>query len=970
MIPVDGEITSVDRGIVTIAIRTKEPFAARPYAVLLDGVFAGSVVIGPGARNRRASAGFRLPMHFLPATLDVIDNETGASILAHPYEFGEIFRIDVERFVLDGHVVSGRFRLDHPLDPILPVLLQAEDHPPIVAYAHRTPDQGNILYEFGVPLRQLIELDRSYTLGLEIAGHALPAGPQLTVDAASIGYVGYVDRWGNGEVSGWAADLSDRTRRLKIDLLRDGAVVDSMVAEVPRADLERAGISGGRSAFRFVLPKIAPGEPDVAYGVVLSGTTTHLCNSPVTLSATSRLLGFFDEIEGGIAVGWLANLDDPKTPLEVEVICGGSVLARAMANGFRGDVLHAGIPISNCGFRINLGAAFRTNLGREVSVRPVGTTTALNGSPKLLRENPNIGRFFARTTRLNEAALRRLKQRISRRVGNHTISIIMPVYNTRQEWLLEALESVRQQWCDNWELVCIDDHSTEPHVARILTAYARHDPRFRILTSPENVGIARATNFGIRAARHDYITFMDHDDYLEPDAIYALLRAIEASGSDFLYSDEVLTYEDLSSILEVRARPTFSYDYYLSHPYFVHMLCVRTEVARQVGGWDETLPISADIDFVLRVLEVANAVAHVPAVLYRWRTHEGSTGHTKQAQVMEASKTARRRHFDRRGILADVNDGVFFNQFRIDWPSDTGEILIVIPTKNKADLLKTCIDSIERTSKGINYRIVVIDHESDEPASMRYLKRLASRHTVLPYKGSFNFARINNIAVQKDGDGAKYLLFLNNDIEAIDDGWLDRMRSLANRPEVGAVGPLLMYGDKRVQHAGVIIGFNNAAEHAMKFADAYIDGGEKRNLGYNCTLSSTRDFSAVTAACLMIRRDVFERVGGFDEIFAIGFNDTDLCLRLIKAGYKNLYDGCTMLFHHESATRSETSQVIHPEDDNLLRTRWRRYFVEGDPFYNPALDIRMNDHALRTDKACKVLAAPRVTKLVGLPEVS
>jgi GT2 family glycosyltransferase len=333
---------------------------------------------------------------------------------------------------------------------------------------------------------------------------------------------------------------------------------------------------------------------------------------------------------------------------------------------------------------------------------------------------------------------------------------------------------------------------------------------------------------------------------------------------------------------------------------------------------------------------------------------------------MEATKSAIGRHLQRRGVNATVSDGVFFNQFRVDYPADDGEVLIVIPTKNKTKLLKTCIDSLERTIKGVAHRIVVIDHESDEAAAKRYLQKLGTEHTVMPYKGAFNYARMNNVAVRKYARGAKYILFCNNDIEAVETGWLERLRSLANRAEVGAVGPMLMYGDKRVQHAGVIIGFNNAAEHVAKFADAFMEGDGRRNLGYNCTLTSLRDFSAVTAACLLLRRDVFEQAGGFDEEFAIGFNDTDLCLRIRGLGYKVLYDGHTTLFHHESATRAETKQVAHPVDDQRLRTRWASYFgAEGDPFYNPNLDLKANDHTPRGDAGCRRLAKPRVTRLAS-----
>jgi len=936
-------------------------------AVVLDGAPGGLIAYGP-SKAGRIPVTIPLPGHLISSSLQLFEPRGGTPLLISPYDLSSHFALAVTRFELVGTVVHGAFTLGCELDPVLLVQLLRDDAVVAECFATRVRG-GQVKYEFAWPLASLCALDQSYALGLRIGGHTLAHGPKLAVDARAIGQVGYVDIAEGDVIAGWAVDLGQPRRRLGIDLLRDGKRVASRLADDARADLTAHGLGDGNSAFTFKVAEQRIGDPPVAYALVLGGTTTHLSNSPVTLRPAARILGFFDDVASGYVGGWICNIDDPATPIEVEVVCEDEVIGRGLANVSRLDVVRAGIPSANCGFRINLGSTvLRANLGREVSVRVAGSHRILDGSPKMLAENPNIGRFLDRMKRLNEHSYERLKRRLNYRAAGRAISIIMPVYNTQQDWLIEALESVRAQWCDNWELICVNDHSTVPHVARTLEVYARHDPRFRVLTTPENVGIAKATNFGLRAARYDHVTFMDHDDYLEPDAIYCLIRAIIDTNADFIYSDEVLTYEDLSSIMEVRARPAFSHDYYLSHPYFVHMLCVRSDLARRVAGWDETLAISADVDFVLRILEVAETVAHVPTVLYRWRTHATSTGHAKQSQVMEATKSAIARHLQRSNIAATVSDGVFFNQFRVDYPADDGEILIVIPTKNKADLLKTCISSIERTAKGIAYRIVVIDHESNEPATKRYLQKIAARHTVMPYKGAFNYARMNNVAVRKHGRDAKYVLFCNNDIEAVEAGWLDRLRSLANRAEVGAVGPLLLYGDKRVQHAGVIIGFNNAAEHVGKFADAFIEGGERRNLGYNCSFSSLRDFSAVTAACMLLRREVFELVGGFDEEFAIGFNDTDLCLRIRRAGFKVLYDGNTLLFHHESATRSETKQVLHPVDDGLLRRRWAAYFGrDGDPFYNPNLNIRANDHTLRDDVACRGNARPRVTRLIAEP---
>jgi GT2 family glycosyltransferase len=273
------------------------------------------------------------------------------------------------------------------------------------------------------------------------------------------------------------------------------------------------------------------------------------------------------------------------------------------------------------------------------------------------------------------------------------------------------------------------------------------------------------------------------------------------------------------------------------------------------------------------------------------------------------------------------------------------------------------VESIERTAQDAQYRLVVIDHESDDPETREYLSELAARHVVMPYAGEFNFSRMNNMAVARHGEGAAYVLFLNNDIEATQPGWIDRLRSLARRPEVGAVGALLMYSDKRVQHAGVVLGFNNSADHALRLQAVYLDESGRRNLGYNCALSSVRDYSAVTAACVMMRVAVFQEVGGFDESFGIGFNDTDLCLRIGRAGYRVLYDGYTILFHYESATRARTKQVFHPADTRRMTRRWGKLLKAGDPFYNPNLSLQTQDHVPREDPGCRVVYKPRVVTL-------
>ena len=299
----------------------------------------------------------------------------------------------------------------------------------------------------------------------------------------------------------------------------------------------------------------------------------------------------------------------------------------------------------------------------------------------------------------------RLQSRLNREAVG-AISIIMPVFNTPRNWLIEALESVRLQWCSHWELICIDDASTAPHVASILATYARADARIRVFTHPVNRGVAGAVNVGLRACQHAYVAFLDHDDCLEPHAVWRLLRAAHKTNADLIYSDEVVTSELINHILDVRMRPAFSHDYYLSHPYFVHLLCVKRTVAHWIGGWDETMPISADVDFVLRAIEQAKSVAHVPTVLYRWRTHDTRTGHTARAKVTAATVGAIQRHLDRLGTGAVASTGAFLQSAscrlaytrrpRLDrranqkWPRHATPMRAVDRANRGSELLSSC----------------------------------------------------------------------------------------------------------------------------------------------------------------------------------------------------------------------------------------------------------------------------------------
>lgn len=542
-----------------------------------------------------------------------------------------------------------------------------------------------------------------------------------------------------------------------------------------------------------------------------------------------------------------------------------------------------------------------------------------------------------------------------------TISIVVPVHDPEPAWLDDLVASVLAQSFGDWELILIDDRSRRPDVAVRLRDAAAGDARVRVVANTSSPGNAGAVNSGVATARGDWIVFLDHDDALEPEAL-SLIADAARPHVDLIYTDELITRADLNSVRGVAARGAFSYDFYLSHPYFVHLVAARTELVRGVGGVDAALSASADIDLMLRLIEKARHIAHIGFPAYRWRTHPQSLGHKGWDRVMSSTRDALDRHFARAGANATAAAGPTFNTFRIDWPPADGKVLVVIPTRDRADLLATCLASLRETCAE-DLDIVVIDHESVEPATFALFESFGSGIKVVRWRGAFNYAAMNNAAVRRHGGDARFVLFLNNDVEALEPGWLSRLKAMAARPDVGAVGATLLYPDGRVQHAGVALGLGDLAEHMFKFESFELDGA--RNPGPNCALVSSRDVSAVTGACMMMRREVFEEVGGFDEAFAVGFNDTDLCLRVGAAGYRIINDAFAVLRHHESLTRRAGGDMRHAADTARLRQRWGAAIAAGDPFLSPLLDRDPTRHGWPG-----LLESPRVTIRPGLGGVS
>lgn len=667
-----------------------------------------------------------------------------------------------------------------------------------------------------------------------------------------------------------------------------------------------------------------------------SGREIHALGYGARSSAvTSAIIGAVDGMVGRTISGWAVDPDNPTIPARIEFLQGSERIGETEANLARADVLSAGFGTSIAGFRANLGSAYRPERG-EITVRLASSRKPLVNSPYRPDQEDSIGRWLVRWEGVQSAQLDEIRSTYNSETEGLTLSILMPVYDPPVAWLEEAIESVRGQLCGRWELICVDDCSTKPNVIELLNHYAAVDDRIRVHRLDSNSGIAVATNAGLEVASGEYVAFMDHDDVLEPEAVYRMLDAA-LNDVDLIYSDEIIVGANTIDIIEVIARPAFSYDYYISHPYFVHFVAVRSNLAKELGGLDVSMPISMDVDFITRVIERANKVAHVPVPIYRWRTHDQSAGHDKISLVMDATRSAIQRHHDRMLSPASVSNGKTFNTFKTSYEDNFGRVLVIVPTKDRLDLIRPCVDSILHTT-GDEVDLVIVDHDSIDQNVLSYFSTLPDRVRVKPFSGFFNFSKMNNEAVKEYGNGYDFVLFVNNDVEAIEAGWLEHMRGLCQRADVGVVGALLLYGDDHIQHGGVVLGVGGPAEHVHK-AEPY-DLGSHLNPGYISSLVSVRDYMAVTGACMMMRTKLFNEIGGFDELLAIGFNDIDLCLRVREAGYKVLFDGHAVLHHYESATRSLSKQLAHPDDTALMRSRWAHLLAYPDPYFSPLFSTK------------------------------
>lgn len=541
------------------------------------------------------------------------------------------------------------------------------------------------------------------------------------------------------------------------------------------------------------------------------------------------------------------------------------------------------------------------------------------------------------------------KQRNARFPYSPLISILVPVYNTPEAFLKQMIQSVRKQTYSNWELCIANADPTNQEVADILKTASGKDRRIRVTDVPENKGIAQNTNAALGIASGDYIGLLDHDDLLTPDALYEVVRVLnEEERPQVIYSDEDKVTTDLSEHFQPFMKPDFNLDLLRANNYICHFFVAEKDLAEQVGGFHGEYNGAQDYDLILRCTERAEKIAHIPRILYHWRVHKASTADNPASKMyaFDAGKRAIEEHLKRCGEKGTVSHTKDLGFYRVQYQVQGKPLVsIIIPNKDHADMLDRCLKSIEKSSYQ-NYEIIIVENNSEKEATFDYYKQLKSeRIKVVYWEGIFNYSAINNFGVRAaKGD---FLILLNNDVEIITENWIEEMLSNCQRKDVGIVGAKLYYPDDTVQHAGIIIGIGGVAGNIFT-------GLPRRFTGYFHKASIQQDLSAVTAACMMVKRSVYEEAGGLEEKLQVAFNDVDFCLRVRKAGYLVVFDPYVELYHYESKTRGSenTKEKVRRFQSEIeyMRSHWLELLKKGDPMYNPNLTLTKWDYSLKNNK--------------------
>ena len=532
------------------------------------------------------------------------------------------------------------------------------------------------------------------------------------------------------------------------------------------------------------------------------------------------------------------------------------------------------------------------------------------------------------------------------------ISIVVPLYNTPLNFLEELLDSVVNQTYRNWELCCVDA-GQDTAVGQHVQARAKADPRIRYQKLTENEGIAGNTNHGFELATGDYIALLDHDDILHPCALWYTAQAIVEQGADFVYTDEATFEGKVENVVLYHFKPDFMLDNLRSNNYICHLTTFSKMLMEQAGGGERAeYNGSQDYDLFLRLTEKARKIAHIPHALYYWRSSPNSTASDISAKTycIDAGIAALKAHYARCGVAVDDvtlipgTPGYYKTDYTMAHP---GRVSILIPTCDHIRDLETCVESIYARTTYPDFEILLIENNSKEEQTFRSYERMRKEHPdtlkVLTWQGKgFNYSALNNFGARYAT--GEYLLLLNNDTEVITPGWLEEMVMYAQQKRVGCVGAKLLYPDDTIQHAGVGFGIGGVAGHLHKYFPATSDG-------YMGRLNYVQDVYGDTAACLLIRKEIYDEVHGLDESYAVAFNDVDFCVRVREAGYTNVFTPFAQLYHYESKSRGmeDNPEKQKRFQGEVLRfqARWGDLLAKGDPCTNPNFDIQREDFSLK-----------------------
>lgn len=801
----------------------------------------------------------------------------------------------------------------------------------------------------------------------------------------------FLDRIDNAGVGGWALDFERPEESLTMRVLIDEVIVDVVACELHRDDARLVSLQNSLIGFNYDIPeRYHDGMRHMLRFATLDGvdmpmssrTGAAMAGVNFCLAKPVRIDAVVDGMVDGVIQGWALRVDERAGTrlggLTILVTYEGQPVAELLADQYRADVAAALDCEAACGFTFAPPPEMRRRARVSFQFFVLPSRQELQSSPLeivypeetareriegLIKRADELFAFAYHLRRDLKAALPqdryllgdytrwaaeslplalpRAKARYGEMKAAPLVSVVCPVYRPEMGAFLAAVDSVRGQSYQNWELLLVDDASGDAALTKAMQALAAKDARIKLLPQKKNGGIAKATNAGIKAAAGRFVAFFDHDDLLEPGALEIMLRAQAATGAKLLYSDEDKV-ERGGGLCEPHFKPDFNYRFLLDVNYICHFVLVDAAVLRKAGGLDAALDGAQDHDFLLRLCEILGPeeIHHVAEVLYHWRKSGGSTaaaGSGAKPKAAVAGAAAVEAHLARRGVPARVEGRGGLTCYRTGWEIPAPQrknagVSILIPFRDHVEMTLECVTAIRRHTKGVPYEIILLDNWSTSPEAETFAAEQANlpQTKVLRIAEPFNYSRINNIGARAAAHG--FLLLLNNDVFVSDDDWLRVMldECLADA-RVGAVGAKLLYPGGAVQHAGVVLGVGGVADHAFRG----IPGDAP---GYVMHAMAAQEVSAVTGACMLVRREAFETVGGLDERdLTIAFNDIDLCVKMTQAGWKIIFIPDAVAEHRESMSRGDDLDPVKIArfmyENEVMRQRYPAV-LPFDPYYS------------------------------------